>query len=246
MLLVIATKCCDKLNDYLKKLRSRAFLNGILAFWDGIYLTLAISSALNIKQYMDGNVELDSSMYASCVWAILVVLVHPLVLLLICCKFKTLSNESVQSWFGIFYTDLNTKSRAIVLYPLFYHIRMLTLAMVAVFWNSYPVQQLTVMMALDIIIIAVIGLSRAFKIRRVRKYELCGEALNLFYADIFLCLLNEGIPEETRNVLGWTLVVSIGLTILTGASRLLVQAFRRTCRRCRLRKARKNAQKKAQ
>lgn len=100
------------------------------------------------------------------------------------------------------------------------------------------------MMTLDIIIIAIIGLTRAFRIRRVRNFELCGEALGLLYADIFWCLLNEEIPADCRDVLGWTLVAGLSLTILTGAGRLLVQAYRRTCRSCRRRKARKNALKK--
>ena len=95
MILVIITKCCMKLHDYLKRVLSQAFLNGIYAFWDGIYLTLSISTALNIRQYMDDKADLDSSMYASYVCAILVVFVHPSVILLICCKFKKLQNEKM-------------------------------------------------------------------------------------------------------------------------------------------------------
>lgn len=139
MILIIFTKCCVKFHDYLKRVLSQAFLNGIYAFWDGIYLTLSISSALNIRQYMDDQVEFDSSMYASCVCAVLVVCVHLIVILLLCCKFKKLHSEKVKSWFGLIYKDWNTKSRAILLYPLFYHVRILTLAMVAVFMTSHPI-----------------------------------------------------------------------------------------------------------
>ena len=138
LVLLLVLTCCvrcayfRKLRDYLRRIRRVTFFNRILAFWDGIQLTVTISACLNIQQCYVGALELDASFIASIIVLTLVAFVQPTIILIVMCKFKELGIISIRRWIGVFYEDLSTKKHGMLLYVVLYFSRIVVLAFITV------------------------------------------------------------------------------------------------------------------
>ena len=100
-----------------------------------------------------------------------------------------------------------------LLYPLVYYLRTVSLAFIIVFLEGRTLMQLIITMYLNIAIMAVLTSVRPYAIRQDTRKELLGELLTLFVTQMFFVLLNIGMQEETRSVLEYTTISVLVLAI---------------------------------
>ena len=131
-----------------------------------------------------------------------------------------------------------------LLYPLCYYLRNMTLAYIAVFLEGHPEMQLILMIHLNLATMAVLLLVKPYIMRQDKRKELLGELLNLFMTQMFFCLLNVDMAGKVRGCLEWTTFAVLGLVVLC-VSIVQLSSSLVTTRRCCKRKCSKKRDSQA-
>ena len=143
---------------------------------------------------------------------------------------KTLDDERNKKRCGYVYEDLNYEIRGhrTLLYPIFYQIRFCILIVMALFVEVLVFQTMAIVLS-TILIMWLLGTAHPFKVVRRNYKELIGEFVIICVMDLLLFSSDPAINVESRAILGWAIIVILGLSIIFSQGSLMVNVFMEAC-----------------
>lgn len=124
--------------------------------------------------------------------------------------FSNLPSETVKTKFGTAYEQINTSSKAALLYNVLYMLRRLLLIAIAVFFGESPVGQISIMVAHSFLMIVYLVRVKPFEYSQMNNVEIFNETCVLIASYHLFMFTNFTSDPAVQYQVGWSM---IGLTV---------------------------------
>ena len=228
ILLILCAKKSQKIKKVKDKASSYLFWNGTIRFLLANYLDFCMFSFINLH-YVDWRGQftiLTICNYTSIALSSIVCIFPIFALIFYSIKIASWSDEEFNDKYGELMADLNlTKSEAkwtILIFPLSFMLRRLTLCLVIIFWPEFLWGQLAMMMMTSQGLIMYIQWFRPFESNFVMAVETFNEMTNLFTLYLMMAFSDAEPNVEARNSIYGNLFIAVIIVYLTFHGSLLI------------------------
>jgi hypothetical protein len=207
--------------------------NSVLSFVSESYMLLSISSVVNTTKFQFEDLGTALSSNFTAVVLILLVVFPVFTLLFMYMKRRKLNKETFKSKYGAIYESLKTtRNKTSSFYePLISMYRMLALTFVLIYLQEFRYFQLFFVNFSMTFILVYAGICEPYVDKTTSFFSQFNEVFVAITNYHLMCFADFVQDEWTRNIVGWSLIVSVGLNLLINISFIMAGAIRDSCRK---------------
>ena len=229
-------RCCPRIANWFKNQHEHTFFNRITIFIEGSFLFLCVCFSINIHQAYKGVVKMNSSFYFAFISMVAIIIYLLILLFYMRCELKELQTKDVKKRAGAAYANLAVSKygRAVLAFWFFSFVRRLVIAYVITFGQYSLVLQLFFVNFSTIFMMIMIGFIRPYTNETENILKLFNEFTYLLIYCHLICQTDFVQDIFGRQVMGWSLIFLIAISVLVNFGFVLVQDCKTVHRKIKL------------
>ena len=230
---VITSRCvCNRLQK-VEKLKEKIFKgllwNSFISFVDESFLLMAISFFASIPNFTFNTYGKIVSANFSFVAALTMISYPIWVTIFLHENRDELGDEKFKEKYESAYENLDYKKSKYSLFePLIVCFRIITFTASLIFLQDYPYFQMFIVNAQVTFLIIFIGLAEPYKVKSHSFFEKFNESFVIILNYHLLCFADFVVDTKTRNLVGWSMIVSIGICLFINMTFIIGNAIKDT------------------